>query len=199
MMNALIIGVAALLINAWADTGKYTGSSTPNFLGARLVPLASVAILAALLCWRSESRAGRAAFRIAVSTILACLLNIILFVGNDLNQYGAIRPLELQPSAIVTKTPALLDSALAVLKPGKSTAEEEEAQMQSRYPTALSRCIDDQQKQQHSSYKAAKTECIDAAARIGRSAFITRYSRNLRHATARKATSDQRAGNNSGS
>src|SRR5262249_8947938 len=148
-----------------------------DFYGARLVPLACVAVLAAFLFWRHESRTGRAAFRIAISTVLACLLNFSLFVWNDLNRYGAIKPLELRPSAVVTTGPGLLDSVLAVLKPGKPSPEQEEAQMQSRYLTALSRCIDDQQEQEGSSYKAAKTKCIDAASQIGRSAFIAEYSR----------------------
>jgi hypothetical protein len=174
-MKAFIVTAIALVINAWADDGSYTRGNWPHWVWDRLLPLACVAILVALWFWRRECLACRAVFRVAAATVLACLINIFPFVWNDLNHDGNVRPLELEPPAVVSKAPMMLGSVLAIFEPGKSNAEHEEAQMQSRYLTAPSRCIDEK-RQQRLSYKVAKSECVANATQIGHRAFISRYS-----------------------
>src|SRR5262249_44999793 len=92
--------------------------------------------------WRHKNLACRTLFRAAVVTVLPCLINIFAFVLNDFNHYGYVQPMQLEPPAIVSKGPTLLESVIAIFEPSKPDAEQEEAQMQSRYLTALSRCID---------------------------------------------------------
>ena len=174
-MNAFIVTAVALLINAWADDGSYTRGNWPHWVGDRLLPLGCLAVLVALLFWRRETLASRAVFRVAAVTVLACLINIFPFVWNDLNHYGNVQAMELEPPAVVSRAPTMLDSVLAIFEPGKSSAEQEEAQMQSRYLTALSRCIDEK-RQQHLSYKVAKAKCVANATEIGHRAFVSRYS-----------------------
>jgi hypothetical protein len=175
MMNTVFVTVVALLINAWADDGSYTRSNWPHWVWDRLLPLACIASLVLLMFWRRENLACRALFRAAVITVLACLINIFPFVLNGLNPYGNVQSTQLESRAIVSKGPTLLESVLAIFQSSKPDAEQEEAEMQSRYLTALSRCIDERS-HQHLSYKVAKSECIANATKIGQSAFILRYS-----------------------
>jgi len=170
MMNTLIVVLEALLINVWADSSR---GSWPEGVGARILPLGCLAVVAALLFWRGESRACRVVSRFAAITVFACLINRLPFLWNGLDRYGEAERTEIEPSAVVTKASTLLGSVLA-LEPLNSIAEQEEAQTQSRYLTALSRCIEQKKKQHGSSYGTAKSECTADATKSGQRAFILR-------------------------
>jgi hypothetical protein len=173
-MNTLIVIIEALLINAWADDGSYIRGSWPTWVGSRLLPLCCVAVFLAVVFWARESRASRVMFRAAVVTVLACLINVLPFVWNDPDHYRDAQHTELESPAIATKAPTLINSVLAFFEPTDSS-EQAEQQMQSRYLTALSRCIEQKSKQPLSSYNAAKSECTADATKIGHRAFILRY------------------------
>jgi hypothetical protein len=176
MMNVSIVILTALLINIWADDGSYVEGQWPNWVDAQVVPLVCLAAIVAALVWRRDNRASRAAFRLSVVTLLACLLNIVPFVLHDLDQYVNTKPADVQSPAVLTNIPPLLDSVRAILEPGYQARLDRE-NTQSHYLTALTRCIEEKTAQD-SSYNATKFECVAIASRMGTAAFIARYTDN---------------------